>query len=360
MKHPHLNIDLVIDDYSVEFETQISMREEINSVSSFTIGFGDPFNLRQSRVRTGSVVKIYLSWGNITPQLYMTGIVTRLPKNISKGNVGVTATGSDYAIRADDKQAWDSTYEYLEYTNRKASDIISNLMGFVPTISTSIKPYSSEPKMSWECSSNSSIIDNVKSVCEYAEYEWQTQPNGSVRIRRTLEEVAANTRYMLLLGNIEDFSSSLPDLGYSYIQNISIGKDESKIRNFYKVEGKNGIYGTGFNQFSINSVGRQVEGYHKDERLTSVQACQVAARTMAKINGSASRPIEIKATGVSEIRPGDVVYIASVQNRSDALPGYYRLLRKNSNIGAVGWRTQYTFGRLKQSFSDVVRAITFK
>jgi len=58
MKPPHLNIRLVVDDVDIDFETQISIREELNAVSSFTIGFGDPFDLRRNVIRNGSIVKI--------------------------------------------------------------------------------------------------------------------------------------------------------------------------------------------------------------------------------------------------------------------------------------------------------------
>lgn len=354
MKPPHLNIELVVDDTQVTFETQISMREEINSISAFTIGFGDQYNLRKNRIRDGSIVQILLSWGNVVPELYMTGIVTRSPKNISTGNIGVTTTGSHLSIRTDERQAWNNNYEYIEYTNRRASDILYNLMGFSPEVSANIQPYAGEPSLSWECSKGSSIFDNVKAVAEYSGYEIIMNPNGTITIRKILEETAANAKYMFLLGNKDDFSITLPNLPSVYIHNMSIEKDSTKIRNFYKVEGKDNIFGVGFNQFSINTIGRRIEGFHNDERLTSVQACQVAARTLSEYNGVASRPIEVHATGISEVHPGDVVYIASSQNRSDALPGYYRLLRKTSNIGAVGWRTTYTFGRLQRSLTDLM------
>ena len=280
--------------------------------------------------------------------------MTREPKNISRGNIGVSATGSDYSIRIDEKQAWNSNYEYLEYTNQKASEIISNLLSFVPEVSTNVIPYSSEPRISWECSRSSSVLDNVKSICEYTGYEWFVLPNGSMRIRKPLEETEINSNHMMLLGDISDIVG-LPDLPYVYIRNISIGNDDKKVHNFYRVDGKNDIYGVGFNQYSINRIGRKIEGFFRDERLTSTQSCQVVAKALSEINGASARSIDVNASGVTEMKPGDIVYLASSKNRSDIFPGYYKLLKKSSNIGGIGWRSQYMFGKLKGSIASLIR-----
>jgi hypothetical protein len=358
-KNPVLNIELFVDN--IEFKTFHSIRTEfsINGLATFTLQFGDPYKIMR-RIRTGSDFKLYISWGDSTPQEYFHGTVTRESRNIASGQSKVVVSGFDLGILMKDKQAWDSEFYSLKYRNMKASEIISNLLGNVDGISSKIHPHEDEPTLDWTCTTGTNILENFRRVCAYGGYEWYVDFGGSIVVRKETEATSENAKYNLIVGKYDDFVS-LPVLPYAYIHKTTLMKDNTNIKNFYKVIGEDGVFGTGFNQFSINKLGRKSEAVYKDESLTTAHSCEIAATSLAMINGDAKIRAPITMQGMTELKVGDIVYVNDL-NRNifsslDENDRYLKISEITSDISKSGWKSELTLGRPRPELSDVIQQL---
>jgi len=350
---PNLNTEVYIDDRRFTFFHIVQIRWKLDSLTTFQINYGDP-NRNHRWIKNNSIIKVYLSWGNKTPVKYFEGMVTRTSRNLSDQRFMVTASGVNSGLYMRDKQAWDSTYERLVYNNRKCSEIMSDLLAQVDQIDAHIFPYSGEPSLSIEAEKDSNILSTFKKIASYGGYEWIIDKDSKIIVRKQETPSASNARSNLLLGNYNDFTG-LPELPHAYIKGATVPIDTDAIKNFYKVNGKDGIYGTGFNQFSINKY-RRGEGEYTDESLTSVQSCEVVARRLSEINGEPKVSIPINIKGNTEINVGDVVYCDDLDRQlfTSLDNQYLKVFSKNDTISQSGWNSDMQIGSPKKEITDVL------
>jgi len=348
-----MNADVYVDGRLFTFFHIVQIRWKMDALTTFQLNYGDP-NRNHRWIREGSVVEVYLSWGGKTPTKYFEGIITRTSRNVSDQRFMVTGSGVNSGLYLRDKQAWDNSYERLSYSNMRGSEILSDLVAQVDQIDADIRPYSAEPSMSFEAEKGSNILSNFKKVATYCGYEWVIDENGKLIVREKVSPSESNARFNLILGNYDDFTD-LPELPYIYIRGATVPKDYNAIKNFYKVNGKDGIYGTGFNQFSINKY-RRAEAEYTDEGLTSVQSCELVARQLASINGEPKISIPIKIKGNTALSVGDVVYCDDLNRQlfTSLDNQYLKVFSKDDTIGQSGWSSDLTIGSPKRELTDVL------
>lgn len=351
---PTLNTNVYVDGRLFSFFHIIQIRWQLGALNTFQMNYGDP-NRNHRWIREGSLVEVYVSWGTATPTKYFSGIITKVSRNVSDQRFMVTGSGVNQGLYMRDKKAWDKDYEPLSYNNMRASEILADLIAQVDSIDGLIKPYAGEPSISYEASSGSNILTNFKKVSEYGGYEWFINADGRLIVRESETPSESNAKFNLILGNYNDFTA-LPDLPYITLHGATLSKDYNSIKNFYKVTGKNGVFGTGFNQFSINKHGRTSEEEYSDDSLISVQSCEVAARKLSEIHGDPKISIPVKIKGNTQLTIGDVVYCDDLDRQifTSLDNQYLKVFQKNDTISQQGWTSELQIGSPKKQLIDVL------
>jgi len=351
---PNLNMELYIDGQRFQEWHIIQINWEIGALTTFQINFGDP-NRNHRWIRQSSLAEVYLSWGDRDPVKYFSGYITRMSRNVSNQRYMVTASGVNHGLYMRDKQAWDNTYERLSYNNMKCSEILTDLIAQVDSIDGLVKPNSDEPSISLQCEQGSSILTNFIKVSQYGGYDWKIDEDGKLFVYKEPELVDGNAKFNLLLGDYNSFSD-LPEHPHLYIRGVTLQKDYNTIKNFYKVVGANAIYGTGFNQFSIQKYGRTAEARYVDESLTSVQSCESVARRLAEVNGEPRITVPIKIKGNTYLDVGDIVYCDDLDRQvfTSLDNQYLKVYQKNDTISKSGWSSDVTIGAPKKEIYDVL------
>ena len=351
---PNLNIELYVDGQRFSEYHIIQIRWELGALTTFQINFGDP-NRNHRFIRQNSFVEVYVSWGSVTPVKYFSGYVTRLTRNVSRGRFIVTASGVNQGLYMRDKQAWNQSYEKLSYSNRKCSEILSDLIAQVDSIEGIVRPYDEEPSITLQCEQGSNILTNFIKVAHYGGYDWKIDKDGVLTVYREPDLEEENAKFNLLLGDYSSHSS-LPDLPYINIRNVTLTKDYNTLSNFYKVVGAGGIFGTGYNQISMQKYGRKSENRYVDESLSSIQSCEVVARRLAEVNGEPRITIPITVKGNTNLKVGDIVYCDDLDRQifTSLDNQYLKVYQKSDTIGKSGWSSEVTIGAPKKEIYDVI------
>lgn len=348
---PNMNYQLLVDGQEISFFNSVSINKTISSLSGFSINLGNPNNCKSHRFKENSVVEFKATWGNNFKTQILGFIKKRNFRMSTKRELVVSGIDyGDYMLR---KRAWENRNP-IQFYNEKASVIIETLLGFVPELKLQISKKRNEPRMDYQTDPTGKyILDELKTVAEYAGYRWFISGNILyVFERKSLTNL--NSRYNLILGSKYDYMN-LPELPYVSLLDASVDEDGGSIRNAYYVTGSEGISSYYENQQSIREYSGLYEGYYSDSRITSVQTCRLVAKELADINGYPRISIGVAHRGTEDMMVGDVVSIGDSFGGFDLLDSpYLEVVSISSEYGKT-WKSSTTLGRLEPSLSDVLR-----
>ncbi|MBW1784211.1 MAG: hypothetical protein JRL30_26155, partial [Deltaproteobacteria bacterium] len=342
-----MNYELTVDGIEVKLFNNVSIDNTISALSGFTINLGNPDNQKTHRFRQNSIIELKASWGNEPLESKIQGVVKNIGFTIGNRR-DLIITGVDFGDYMNRKRAWDKTRQPISYVNQKASLILANLLGFTPELKLRIIKNPEEPRMSFTTDPSAGfVLDEFKSVAEYAGYEWRIVGNDVLVFnKRVLQE--SNSRYNLIIGSSGDFSGIAPDLPYVSLINSNISEDGGSIRNAYQVVG-NDVTGYAENVTSILEFNGKFEGYYTDNRLTSIQSCRLVAKTLAELNGVPRVAISVAHRGVNALNVGDVVRVGDVNGVFEEVltTPYLEVVKLNSTYGTT-WKTTTELGSLEK------------
>lgn len=352
MANPNMNYELLVDGQEVKFFNGVTVNRNISALSGFTINLQNPDNFKANWFRENSEIEFKASWGDRRLRTQIKGFVKQRNFSIGVGrSLSISGIDSgDYMLR---RKPWTENKTPIIYNNEKASLIMEDLIARVPELNLKITRLASEPALDWETDPTSNfILEEFKSVAEYAGYEWQVVGDDILAAPpQSLDK--SSSRYNLLMGSLSDYGGTLPELPYVALLNGNLGIDGGSIRNAYTVEGANGINATDENPESILAYGR-FEGYYKDDRLTSRQSCQLVARQLSQINGVPRTSLSVAHRGMDEITVGDVVRVADQAGTFDQLDNpYVRAVTQQHSYG-LSWKTATTLGFKERQLSDFI------
>lgn len=350
MAHPNMNYELLVDGQEVKFFSNFTISRNISSLAGFGIALQNPSNIKANWFRDNSEIEFKASWGDRPLRTQIKGFVKQ--RNFTIGvSRALSISGidsGDYMLR---RKPWTETKSPITYNNEKASAILEDLLGRVPELALKITKRATEPRLDWETDPSSNfILDEFKSVAEYAGYEWRVI-GDIVYVAPKQALAASSAKYNLIMGSLSDYGGLLPELPYVALLSGNLGIDGGSIRNAYTVVGANGISASDENPESILAYGR-FEGYYEDSRLTSRQSCQLVARQLSEINGVPRTSLSVGHRGMDEITVGDVVRVGDQDGTFNQLDNPYVEVVTQSHSYGLSWKTGTTLGFLERQLSD--------